>query len=349
MRYFLNTLLSSICFLSFYGCVSTTPNISILDEKYSGKNTEPFSSVTITLKTLFKENNLLARELGKLPDLQDGITVEEKQGTDLLLTLYMENQAAFGQMFQQMYRVGLPEKRKYCTPLQALFWLSKKKKIPSIKNQINVYSTQNLLNDTWKLGSLPEYITDQQMRLLIENIQIASEKAQYIDMWNKKKYETFAQTLYWDHKRDSKKSRENRIFTKNAKKIIKEILNAKKEDPNWSDYRKTVIRLNSPELVDYYSKNRLKWVDWRSLPTKTVSNLYVFKNGVGDCTAISNFIAGCLRAGGYNAYEFKVAPLRSVDNHHSIVVFKDKGKTYVIDNGTSFPRGIIRYEKYMDN
>jgi hypothetical protein len=104
--------------------------------------------------------------------------------------------------------------------------------------------------------------------------------------------------------------------------------------------------LNSPELVDYYEQDQIQWVDWRSLPTWPVSPYYVFQYGKGDCTAIVNFTALCLRKAGYKAYEYKVAPTRPVDAHHSICVFFVNNIKYVMDNGTPLKKGILLYEDY---
>jgi hypothetical protein len=113
----------------------------------------------------------------------------------------------------------------------------------------------------------------------------------------------------------------------------------------WSDFEIVIERLNSPELVNYYEQNQIQWVDWRTLPTWPVSPNYLFKYGKGDCTAIANFTVLCLKKAGYKAYEYKVAARRSVDTHHSICIFFDKGVKYAMDNGTTLKVGIYLYEE----
>jgi len=134
------------------------------------------------------------------------------------------------------------------------------------------------------------------------------------------------------------------IFSKKSKAL----LNGKKSNkhPDWEDFDTVVERLNSPELVDYYEQSQFQWVDWRTLPTWPVSTRYVFKNGKGDCTVIADFTALCLSKAGYKAYEYKVAPTRPVDAHHSICVFYADNTKYVMDNGRPLKRGILPYNEY---
>ena len=93
-------------------------------------------------------------------------------------------------------------------------------------------------------------------------------------------------------------------------------------------------------------RNQVQWVDWRTLPAWPVSTQYGFEHGKGDCTAIADFTALCLNNAGYKAYEYKVAPRRSVDVHHSICVFYVDNIKYVMDNGTASKMGILLYDEY---
>ena len=105
--------------------------------------------------------------------------------------------------------------------------------------------------------------------------------------------------------------------------------------------------MNDPQLVDYYEREQITWVDWRTLPYWPVPAQYVFDHKEGDCTAIADFTALCLSKGGYSASEVKIAPTRIVDSHHSICVFEDHGEKFVMDNGTPVKLGIVPYDEYM--
>jgi hypothetical protein len=66
----------------------------------------------------------LARELGKLPELQDGVDQDDLEALRVIRTVYRENPKEFDAAFAEMYKVGKPEVRRYCSPLQALYWLA---------------------------------------------------------------------------------------------------------------------------------------------------------------------------------------------------------------------------------
>jgi hypothetical protein len=135
-------------------CVSfgpTEPNIP-----YAGN---PSPSV---LNDLDQRNPLLVQELGKLPELQDGISSEEVANIEQLNKFYFQNQVAFDKIFQKMYQVGLSEHRKYCTPLQALYWLVEDGKIDTLHDLIDVYvySLENLLSVSWDFDGNSERWSD---------------------------------------------------------------------------------------------------------------------------------------------------------------------------------------------
>lgn len=112
-KYLLTILLCSIV----GGCTSlgsTKPNESFHD------------SYTDSLKEIKESNALLAKEIGKLPDIHDGISSDEMMALKRLDRIYNENPIHFDEYFDKMYQIGLPEVRKYCSPLQALFWLLQK-------------------------------------------------------------------------------------------------------------------------------------------------------------------------------------------------------------------------------
>jgi len=104
-----NLLFAVIAYLS--GCATTIPNIP-----FAGPYPQCFNELSA-------KNPLLANELAKLPESQDGISNDENKALGKLVTLYNKNQGAFDKAFQEMYQIGKPEVRKYCSPLQAFYWL----------------------------------------------------------------------------------------------------------------------------------------------------------------------------------------------------------------------------------
>ena len=112
-KYLLTILLCSIV----GGCTSLGPTKP--NESFHGSYTDSF-------KEIIESNALLAKEIGKLPDIQDGISSDEMIALKRFDRIYNENPIHFDEYFDKMYQIGLPEVRKYSSPLQALFWLLQK-------------------------------------------------------------------------------------------------------------------------------------------------------------------------------------------------------------------------------
>ena len=108
----LTTLAFSFLFLTSCASFSPTKPNPVFQGPYPAKYYE-----------LADKNPLLAKELGKLPEIQDGISSDEMIVFERLDRISNENPIDFDGFFNQMYQIGLPEVRKYCSPLQALFWL----------------------------------------------------------------------------------------------------------------------------------------------------------------------------------------------------------------------------------
>ncbi len=122
----------------FAGCSldgPTKPN-----KPYNGSHSPTFNELLIN-------NPLLAKELGKIPEIQDGISDDDVMVLEEIVKLYRNNHKAFDKAFEQMYQVGKPEVRKYCSPLQAVYWLIEDGKIDNIN--IHNYDLINLLNNAW--------------------------------------------------------------------------------------------------------------------------------------------------------------------------------------------------------
>ena len=311
----------------FSGCVSSGPTKP--NEVYPGEYPAIFENIK-------KQNSLLAEEIGKLPELQDGIQGEEQLALKVLCDVYKKNAQLLDGVFIQMNSIGLPEIRKYCSPLQALFWIARKGDSKKIEVILTNYSLENLLSHGWDFN--PPIMTDAEISEIIEDISDSKLRQQYLSDRKTCTNQQIQRLLLIDYRLNEK------VFSKRSKKLL--AAKNSSNHPHWSDFNTVLLRLNSPELVNYYEQDQIQWVDWRSLPTWPVSTSYVFQHGQGDCTAIANFTALCLRRAGYKAYEYKVAPRRPVDAHHSICVFFVDNTKYVMDNGSPLKKGILLYEEY---
>jgi hypothetical protein len=89
----------------------------------------------------------LAQEFGKIPEIQDGISERDALALERICVHYNQNRKDFDSAFQRMYDVGYPDVRKFCSPLQAFYWLALDDKLKQI--DISNYSLKGLLNEAW--------------------------------------------------------------------------------------------------------------------------------------------------------------------------------------------------------
>jgi hypothetical protein len=128
----------------FVGCASlgkTKPN-----EPYKGPYPTSFNEIKL-------KNPLLAIEIGKLPEILDGISPSEAAALEEIVDLYNKAPEDFDKAFTEMFQTGLPNVRKYCTPLQALFWLAEDGEVKELAVQIRDYDLRDLLYTAWYMLS----------------------------------------------------------------------------------------------------------------------------------------------------------------------------------------------------
>jgi hypothetical protein len=154
-RTFLPILISLIFLVA--ACTSiklSVPNTSIIDPAYPAEaslDSKSIQNAKALLKDLSTVNSVLANELGKLPDFHDGVTSPEIEALETLIKLYRIDPDLFNDAFFKMYTIGKPEFRKYCAPLEALFWLVQEYRIEEVKKQLDFYRTGIASSDNWPL------------------------------------------------------------------------------------------------------------------------------------------------------------------------------------------------------
>ena len=136
--YNVNLILIFVFCISIYSC-ATTPT----------KPNLPYLGANPLLDEISKKNTLLGIELRKMPELKDGISPEENEALKRLVKLYNDDPDVFNSAFEEMYQEGLPDVRRYCTPLQALFWLVEDDKIDLAKASIRKYELMWILIYAW--------------------------------------------------------------------------------------------------------------------------------------------------------------------------------------------------------
>jgi len=127
---FISLALACLCRCASFGPTSPNP---VYQGPYPPKHYE-----------LLHKNPPLAQELGKLPEIQDGISDSEASGLEQLFDLYDKEPERFDAAFEQMYAVGKPEVRKFCTPLQALFWLAEDGELHNAAEILASFSLEKL-------------------------------------------------------------------------------------------------------------------------------------------------------------------------------------------------------------
>jgi len=122
------------------GCASirTEPN-----QPYKGPYPENY-------KKLAQIHPLIGTELGRLPEIQDGISPKDESALENLVKLYDSTKGNFNNAFQQMYQEGKPEVRKYCTPLRYLFKLAGQGDLNNINSLIEDYDIYDFMETAWR-------------------------------------------------------------------------------------------------------------------------------------------------------------------------------------------------------
>jgi hypothetical protein len=321
-------------------CSTITSCFLLLSMALSGcvtisKPNTPFAEPIPELNYIENKNPLLAKELKKLPDILDGLNNEERKALQRLSEIYAAQTSDFERAFGEMYKIGLPEHRKYCSPLQALLWIAMESTFSKEKNPINPYALSNLLNEAWsfyprlslqKLEEIVGTIKDPEIRKDFEKDIIAKDK-------------------YLAYRLITRIEYSPELFPESVTQKLSEL----KSNSPWSNYNEVLDRLNSPELVDYYVRNQIDYANyWEILgySGNVGSPHYVFKYKKGDCLYISAFVVEALRRNGYSAWIDKMPPLRSSDSFHAVSVFEIQGEKCIIDDGRGFKRGIIKYDQY---
>lgn len=313
------------------GCASfdrTRPNISIFSATGSPPGDNAASAARL-LTAIAERNALLFKELGKLPELQDGISNRELAALKHLGMLYGENTARFDLMFSQMYHVGKPEVRKYCTPLQALFWLLEDGQLQLARRIVAHYSLEHLLCATWPTPNL------------------------YDIAWPSGKIEKAAKGC------ESTGSKINPYILALSLDLVDYYLLKKTDDPvafeygdadngsnfmhiktrRWGNFKAVVDRLNAPVLIDFYERRNLRYDYYLGARR---SNRTVFESGRANCVDTTQFTVYCLQRAGYRAERLLVPPEgRTPADAHLVTKFYVRGRIYIVDNGRSDPQGIV--------
>jgi len=265
-------------------------------------------------------NKLLADEIGKLPELQDGVSQSEITALETLIKLYNSSPEKFNKVFEEMYQIGLPEVRKYCSPLQALFWLAENGKLNKKNNPLIGYSPKKLLDMAWKPNlTFPSDMPDEQLFTIINRIKVKKERERYLLGMRNIDRVKLQEILLVDYKIHPK------MFTRKARKIMEQSLIYL--DPlRWRDFSTVVERLNAPELLDYYINHTITYKKNR---TNSHTPKHTFSHQWGDCDDVAVFGKYILRKGGYKANIRYVHWTADNRGHVGVVIKLEDGRYFL--------------------
>ena len=339
-----------------YGCSSigrTKPN-----SPFEGPYPEKFSVIQ-------KGNPLLADEIGKLPEIIDGISELEAKALIRLSELYNEYPASFDHAFEQMYQTGKFDVRKYCSPLQALYWLLLDNKQGWFKKAIEKYN-----------GKYEPEIVEVKVNRRIDQNNVKYENLSFLldTSWASFKNE-YSLEWYWklEEARKVEESCIEPVLLEKIKKFKQEngemtdyALGVAEDNPNaftykfdplgfdqykknqinrWSDFNTVVERLNSPELVDKYIKLNFIY-DAHFRHDATAKSM--FKRKHGNCYGQVIFAVHSLTKAGYNAQSLGVRDIIpgmglstvnipwSTGYYHLTTFYKDEDGYYILDNAWKY-------------
>jgi hypothetical protein len=318
LKLLITILLCSI----FGGCVKLGPTKP--NEPYYGPYPESW-------QTIEKRNPLLAKEIGKMPEIQDGISDNEAFALEEIVRLYNLAPKNFDQTFGQMYQVGIPEVRKYCSPLQALYWLAENDQLSH--GFLDNYELRELLDRAWRLNKPPR-LSDEQVLEVVNGVRDKSQKRLFLQYTQNGIDDTTLRTIHTYYKTYPD------MFSRKSKKLLR--------GSRWVDFNQVTDRLNAPELIDYYEKKLFKYKIGAFESKYDSGNLHhVFRYHEGNCSQVTAFTVYCLRKAGYNAKKFHVISPSGKWDYHVTTLSEVEGKKYIMDNADPVKWGIEPYDSYI--
>ena len=281
---------------------------------------DPIRTIDTNLAFIGQSNALLAGELTKLPEIRTIRNRGTRLAMDNLLALYRMSPDRFDQMFRHMNRIGLPDNRKYCTPLQAFFWAVEDEKMNASGDLLGLdvertFDNQGRcrprLNDTAKppdkrLGtgcatSAPcldnvldaawngesRLLGDRTIRDIVHGIQTDDAAQDYAMLVRKRTSRQIQGYIMDDYLQTPS------IFAARDWSTIESAINQSR----WKQFFTVADRLNAPELVSYYIN---KYFYFRKTPASGV--YFTFFEKSAQCTDAAYFAQFMLARAGYRTF-----------------------------------------------
>lgn len=166
---------------------TTKPNPSLSD---AGFHADKSPAILSTLEKIRQSNPTLALELSRLPEIQRG---DDPAVLESIHALSQRHPDAFREAMTKMLQVGLPEHRKYCTPLQALYWLVEDGWDRAAEKIVVQYDLKRLLSMVWYSD---RYVSEHPERLPMQK-QRWDDMATVVDRLNSPELIDFYEKRYF--------------------------------------------------------------------------------------------------------------------------------------------------------
>lgn len=259
----------------------------------------------------------------------------EAAALERMADVYGKGPERFDRVFKKMRKVGLPEVRRYCAPLQALFWMAQDGTVEELDSILQEYTLAGLLTLAWRLkdrhrGKVLRLSEKEYLEIIEAMNEEDRTRLRRVPLENRNE---FIMDLY---------KSVPKFFPREALQIIEKALAV---DTRWKDFDIVTARLNSPELVDYYERSRIRY---RYEPGHGEDYGHVFRYNEGHCMMITAFTRYCLQKAGYKARSYIVtdSALSPGGYHHRACLFVVNGRKYIMDNGRGHQLGIVRFADY---
>jgi hypothetical protein len=217
------------------------------------------------------------------PEIQDGISNSESKALQQLCDLYAKYPERFDAAFTKMYQVGIPEVRRYCSPLQALFWLAEDNNLSN--KYVTKYRLSRLLSHAWHKKI---QLTDDQVLQIIEGILDKDRQDRFLHDIQNGVDEATKKKLIAYYRRSPN------MFLWWTREIIR------MSDRRWADSDTIIDRLNAPELLDFYINRNIRYKHIR--PYYHRSPHSVIHQKYGDCDDLAYFGKTVLTKAGYDVF-----------------------------------------------
>jgi hypothetical protein len=265
-------------------------------------------------------NPHLADELAKLPEIRDSQSKSSRLALYTLLRIYRYAPARFDRMFACMDAIGLPARRNYCSPLQALFWMVQDDlleasgmllgldivKTPGSKGDLRInirpatgkevkgdastgtepaYTLKKVLDAAWNGETM--LILGSMIRKIIQRLPASVEAEEYALLAERHSDRQLQSYIMDDF------LRKKEMFNQKDRDTIERALKRSR----WKLFDTVADRLNSPELINFYIN---RYFAFRKNPTDGV--YFTFFKKTAQCTDAAYFAQFMLRRAGYQTF-----------------------------------------------